>query len=200
MPRVAAQVRRQELVDATVRVALREGLEAATVRRIAQEAGVSLGTVHYCFGSKQALLQAVVESIEAPAVDIATDPDGGLPELIDSAFRSYWAQAGANRERQQLIYELVNHLSRQGVDGRALATQILERNYRLVEQVVEANADRLAPLGIEPRMVARMIIAITDGVAVAWIADGDGDAAQEVLRNFAGVMGAAFTPRVEPGR
>ena len=49
-----------------LKVALDEGLDAATVRRIAAEAGVSLGTVHYCFGSKRALLEAVVESVSQP--------------------------------------------------------------------------------------------------------------------------------------
>ena len=56
MARTPAAIRRTELVEAAIKVALDEGLDAATVRRIAAEAGVSLGTVHYCFGSKLSLI------------------------------------------------------------------------------------------------------------------------------------------------
>ncbi len=56
MPRVPADVRRTELVQAAIQVATREGLAATTTRRIAQELGISVGVVHYCFRSKEELL------------------------------------------------------------------------------------------------------------------------------------------------
>jgi len=78
MARVQAKVRREQLIDAAVRVAARDGVAAATTRAIATEAGASLASVHYCFESKQELLQEVLISIineltgEAPA----SAPDG----------------------------------------------------------------------------------------------------------------------------
>ena len=55
MPRLDIDTRRTQLIDAAIRIALRDGLDNTTVRRIATEAGVSLGTVHYCFDNKRAL-------------------------------------------------------------------------------------------------------------------------------------------------
>src|SRR4051812_49039342 len=50
--RVPVQDRRTQLVEAAISRAVRDGLADTTVRGIAEEAGVSLSTVHYCFASK----------------------------------------------------------------------------------------------------------------------------------------------------
>ena len=78
MPRLDIDTRRTQLIDAAIRIALRDGLDNTTVRRIATEAGVSLGTVHYCFDNKRALLEAVVETLLQREVDVAEFdlPDG----------------------------------------------------------------------------------------------------------------------------
>ena len=43
--------RREEILQAAMRVALAEGFSAMTVRRIASEAGVATGQVHHHFTS-----------------------------------------------------------------------------------------------------------------------------------------------------
>lgn len=43
--------RREEILQAAMRVALTEGFAAMTVRRIATEAGVATGQVHHHFAS-----------------------------------------------------------------------------------------------------------------------------------------------------
>ena len=48
MPRLDIETRRAQLIRAAVAIALRDGLDNTTVRRIATEAGVSLGTVSLC--------------------------------------------------------------------------------------------------------------------------------------------------------
>ena len=139
MSRTPAAIRRTELVEAAIRVSLDEGLEAATVRRIAAEAGVSLGTVHYCFGSKRALLEAVVESIAQPTLEVdlsAIAPDD-YTGIIRAAFRAYWVEAGGNRDRQRLIYELATHLVRQEEPGPELAKMMFQRSFATVARFIE---------------------------------------------------------------
>jgi AcrR family transcriptional regulator len=66
MPRrVDHEERRGELVDAALRVVVRDGLEAATVRTIAQEAGCSVRPVQYYFADKAALLAAAHARVTA---------------------------------------------------------------------------------------------------------------------------------------
>lgn len=193
MSRLSAKDRRLELIDATVRVAVAEGLDAATVRRIAQEAGVPLGTVHYCFGSKAALISAVADSIEQPTIDVAlleTLPTG---EALLAAFRAYWEQTGSDRRRQLLIYELLAHLSRGDEASREIARKLLDRAYGAVLDALRAYAAHLGrSLPVEPDVLARLVLAVTDGVSLAWIVTSDDAQAQAVMETFARLLAAAF--------
>ena len=72
--------RRAQLIEAATRVVAREGVAAATTRRIAAEAGVPHGLVHYWFTGKDELLEEVVQGmlrqLEAVAVRAASPRPG----------------------------------------------------------------------------------------------------------------------------
>ncbi len=75
---VRTEVRRQQFIDAAVAVVARVGVDGATTRRIAEEAGAPLATLHYCFQTKENLLWAVFEQLaDLVRVDIekAAVPD-----------------------------------------------------------------------------------------------------------------------------
>lgn len=192
MPRLDIETRRAQLIQAAVAIALRDGLDNTTVRRIATEAGVSLGTVHYCFDSKKALLEAMVESIATRDIEAASLPlpdDVSPVDAIRAAFRYYWSISGAQADRQRLVYELVAYLVRQEDSGPELARRIFATNYAIVHDFVETFQTRWSnDLGIPTEVVQRMVIAMTDGVALAWLADGDDDKALAVLDAFAGLF------------
>jgi AcrR family transcriptional regulator len=61
--RVPSDVRRQQFIDAAVKVIARDGVDGATTRRIAEEAKAPLATLHYCFQTKENLLWAVFEQL-----------------------------------------------------------------------------------------------------------------------------------------
>lgn len=54
--RVDHEERRRRIADAAARIATTEGLGALTFREVAREAGVSVATVQYYFGTKEQLL------------------------------------------------------------------------------------------------------------------------------------------------
>jgi AcrR family transcriptional regulator len=58
---VAASEGRERLLDAAVRLIAREGIDNVRIARIAAEAGVSAGLVHYHFASRDALLEEAIE-------------------------------------------------------------------------------------------------------------------------------------------
>lgn len=198
MPRLDIETRRAQLVDAASRIALRDGLENTTVRRVASEAGVSLGTVHYCFENKSALLEAVVESLIAREVRASqlTIPDGVTPvDAVRAAFRMYWDNSGAQTDYQRLIYELVTYLVRQEAPGPKLARKIFAANYATVEGFLSRfGAHWGAQFDLPTEVLSRMIIALTDGVALAWLADGDEEKALAVLDTFADLLTARLAP------
>jgi len=79
------------LVEATARVLVKEGYESTNTNKIAQAAGVSIGSLYQYFPNKEALVAAVVERHkqemmqlfrEALAAVMARPIDAGVRELV----------------------------------------------------------------------------------------------------------------------
>ena len=56
-------VRREQIVRATTRCLAREGYARLTMKKVAREAGVSQGILHYDFADKRAILTATLEAV-----------------------------------------------------------------------------------------------------------------------------------------
>ena len=64
MPKVVDPVeRRRELAQAVWRVVLRDGLDRASVREVAREAGLSMGSLRHYFGSQSELLRFAMRMV-----------------------------------------------------------------------------------------------------------------------------------------
>lgn len=63
MARVGAEVRRQDFIEAAVKVIAEYGVANATTRRIAAAANSPLASLHYVFHTKDELFDAVYESL-----------------------------------------------------------------------------------------------------------------------------------------
>ncbi|SFK16966.1 TetR/AcrR family transcriptional regulator [Cellulomonas sp. KH9] len=188
MSRLPVAERREQLIEAALNVASREGIDGATVRAVAAEAGVSLGVVHYCFRDKDELLRAMAHTIternlgrgmaEMPATAPARD-------LIMGVLDGLWANIRATRGPQLLTYELTTtslrhpELQQVGIDQYVVS-------WAAAEQFLE-DIERAAGVTwrVPRHIVARSIIATIDGFSLAWLVDGDADAGYQGLRLFA---------------
>jgi TetR/AcrR family transcriptional regulator, regulator of biofilm formation and stress response len=65
----ATKDRREQILDATLRVIGRKGREAVTHRAVAEEAGVPLGSTTYYFDSRDDLLGQALEHVSAQEVE-----------------------------------------------------------------------------------------------------------------------------------
>ena len=71
---------RQALIDAAGELAAEQGIGAVTLRAIARRAGENVGSIHYHFGSKDNLLEAVINAVvarwlERPLAEIVKHAD-----------------------------------------------------------------------------------------------------------------------------
>ncbi len=92
MPKISEEQRaaaRQRLIDATIAVAEREGVDGLTTRAIVAEAGVSSGMFYGHFPSKEALLASVVDhktdeltTLVNAELELGTPMEGVLRELV----------------------------------------------------------------------------------------------------------------------
>lgn len=80
MPRTPRVVedRREQILDAAIRVFAQKGFARATNRDVAREAGITTGLIYYYFTSKEALLQAVLD--ERSPVQVLTQIP---PEMLE---------------------------------------------------------------------------------------------------------------------
>src|SRR3954462_3237525 len=69
MPQQTAEGRREQILEATLRVIGRSGREAVTHRAVAEEAGVPLGSTTYYFDSRDDLLRQSLEHVAASEVE-----------------------------------------------------------------------------------------------------------------------------------
>ncbi|MEV6411165.1 TetR family transcriptional regulator [Kribbella sp. NPDC051718] len=188
MPRVPADERRADLVQAAIQVATREGLAATTTRRIAQELGISVGIVHYCFRSKEELLHEVIRVIaeaQVVAARAAIVPGGDVATSVRNAFLGFWQLVEATPQAQLLTYELTTWALR-NAETEPLAKEQRASQLAGIEAIL---ADISAATGCEWKVatdqLARMTLAITDGVTLGWLADRDTASAVQSLEAFA---------------
>jgi AcrR family transcriptional regulator len=191
MVRMPVAARREQLVAAAMLVASRDGIEAATVRAIAAQAGVSLGVVHYCFEDKNELLLAMAHDITRQNLDqglMQVQPGAEPAEIVEQAIDSLWAGISATAGAQLLSYELTTHSMRHP-ELRQVSVEQYTVSHAAARQFLEAVA---AVSQIEWTLpieqLARLVVMATDGITLAWLADGDDEAAVKTLHSFGGFL------------
>ncbi|AWZ09089.1 MULTISPECIES: TetR family transcriptional regulator C-terminal domain-containing protein [unclassified Streptomyces] len=184
MARMPLTDRRTQLTEAAIRAMTRDGVARTTTRSIAAEAGVSLSVFHYCFDSKQALLESVIETITAHYVTIvkaAIQPRATLRETIRAGFQAYWDHVAASPGAHMLTYELTQYALRQPEFGH-LARRQYESYCETYAELIE-ELRRITPfeLSVPVTVLARYLAAMTDGVTLNFLVLGDDKAAAEIL-------------------
>jgi AcrR family transcriptional regulator len=166
---------------------------ATTTRAVATEAGASLASVHYCFESKQELLQEVLISIineltgEAPA----GAPDGAsVAEMARADLSALWAVVEREPGKQQVTYELTHYALRtEGLEGLAqwqYQVYYARSAERLRQIAARAGVEWTVPLPTLTRMLMNMI----DGLVLGWLVDRDSQLALSALEAFADTLGS----------
>jgi AcrR family transcriptional regulator len=184
MARMPVEERRQQLVDAAIRVMTRDGVTSATTRAISSEAGLSLSVFHYCFNSKQDLLEAVIQTIVSHTVTPAKasiEPGANLEATIRGALGAYWTHVQANPEEHLLTYEVTQYCLRQP-DFVHVARAQYEHYSAAYVEVFEQMHDLLGVESAWPLPVlANYLSSVIDGLTLNWLAQRDGAHAEEVL-------------------
>ncbi|WP_087508371.1 TetR/AcrR family transcriptional regulator [Cellulomonas iranensis] len=197
MNRLPVAERREQLIEAALVVACRDGVDGATVRAVAAEAGVSLGVVHYCFRDKDELLRAMAHTITLrnTARGEAEMPESApVADLIMGVLDTVWDNIRATRGPQILTYELTTtslrhpELRQVGVDQYTYSWAVAEHFLEEVER-----AGRVV-WRVPRHLVARSIIAAVDGFSLAWLVDGDDEAGYQGLRLFAEHLATLAVP------
>ncbi|MFJ5997072.1 TetR/AcrR family transcriptional regulator [Streptomyces sp. NPDC092370] len=184
MARLPSAERRRQLTEAAIRAMARDGVPRTTTRSIAAEAGVSLSVVHYCFDSKQRLIESVITTITGHYVTVVKEairPRTTLEETVRAGFQAYWDHVRAHPDEHMLTYELTQYALRQpGFEHLA------RRQYELYAEAYTELIDQLRQsMGLRLRVpvpvLARYLAAMTDGLTLNFLVLGDDSAWTGIL-------------------
>jgi AcrR family transcriptional regulator len=198
MPRVSAEDRRRDLIEAAFKVMARVGVSAATTRLIAAEAGVPQSIFHYCFRSKdelfQELTQTVVASMLGSAMDSLIEADT-FGESVRRSLQELWSPAVKHPDHQLVLYELTTAMLRDPA-GAEMARWQYEQYFDHTGKLLEALAERAdmtwnVPLDVLSRMTTTMV----DGVILGWLTDRNTDDVTRTIDQFAQYLATQASPK-----
>lgn len=199
MNRIPLADRRTALLAAAIRVIAREGLTAATTRAIVAEAGMPLGSFHYAFDSREAMLSAVIdtvtsdERIAAETTLSRTEIPADLAPTLIAGIVRYIDLLEADPEREQALQELSIYAIRH--DHPAAVDQ-LHAYHRSAEHSLTLAADACDVDWIIPvAEVSRFLVVVLDGITTSWLADRDGAAARRTAEFAADALATLAAPR-----
>jgi AcrR family transcriptional regulator len=104
------------LVEATARILVEEGFDRASTNRIAETAGVSIGSLYQYFPGKEALVGAVIDRHKDDLLEVAR---GALAEVIampleKAVRRIVWVAVEAHRVDPKLHRVVAEQIPRSG--------------------------------------------------------------------------------------
>jgi AcrR family transcriptional regulator len=183
-------------LDAATRVAVRDGIADTTTRAITTEAGMHRGTFHYCFQSKDELLEELVKRRVKDMVEAACaawQDDKSLAENLRAGLRAILGVEKTDPKEEILAYEMTVYAL------RAESSAMTERQY--ADYTAQATdylnfaADRAGIRWALPMpTLARMLATIVDGSMLYWLADQDSQATVLSLDGFGEILAALAQP------
>lgn len=178
----------REIMEAGRRVIFREGIWNTTTRKIAEEAGISLATIHYYFASKDELLVAVYEEMvnsirHASTEDFAAP--GTLAERIAGVVDRTWQFSQNNMDSQVMQAELTLYALRNGM--QKLAARQGHEYLDIYTRVLESAIDVIGRTDLDIEGLSQLLLAGIDGLLVAHTVEPDKARTARGFRNLAQV-------------
>lgn len=167
---ITADQTRQELLDATIRVLRRRGIEGTRVSEIAREAGLTTGAIYSQFDSKAELVTAAIAK-EAPTV-IADLLESGDAESVLTIFREYvMAMAGRGGTLGPLLLDLVVASSRDPSVAEAVAPIFAANEATKADLIRRAQHGGAIDPTLDPDALARLATVLAFGALVVGTLD-----------------------------
>lgn len=146
---------RQRLLAAAGRVFAREGLQGATTREIAREAGVNEVTLFRHFQTKEKLQDAVLEWVlDQQAELLAAQPARRPCDLRESLLRHIHIYEALLEQNLPLIRTLIGEMHRQEEHERVLLGIFAPLRAELVATLEAARSSGIVRADVEPTIVA----------------------------------------------
>ena len=166
------------IVEAMRTSVAERGIAGSTFDRVAREAGVSRGLLHYYFGTKERLLVEVVRresELRGQSLEQAVAEAADADDLIDALVRSLEEILGEGKSAMVTFYELFTLGQRNAEIASELAELARRTRTRLGDALRARSQAGVFELRAEPDDVASFLLALADGVTIRRLAEPDLD-------------------------
>ena len=137
---------RQLIMEKALELFCARGYDAVGVQEIAEQSGITKPTLYYYFGSKQGLMETILEEnsrILEEMLEKAVEEPGDVPQVLYRVARAYF-DSGKKSEGFRTVYPLI------------------QKYYQLVVRIFEDSADRLGNMGGRQEQFAVSFMGILD--------------------------------------
>lgn len=135
----------EAIAEATIQVLLTVGLDRLTTNRVAERAGVSVGTLYQYYPNKQSLLFALLEehmSKVSEAVEMACDKARGKPllEMLSDVVQRFVDAKLVRTDISVALYQISADIG-----GPAIVKRTVQRSQKALAAVIQTAPDILLP-------------------------------------------------------
>ncbi|WP_249009747.1 TetR/AcrR family transcriptional regulator [Conexibacter sp. DBS9H8] len=188
----------QEILEAAVRCVARDGLAAASMQRIADEAGVAKRSVVYYYGTRAGLLDAVIRRVGDGMLDELEAVVRGVDdpvEIVSRGFEVLWAAITTDRALLAAWFGL--HAEAVTTPAfRCAARYISGRLEQIVTELITIQLERGRVLRYDRAAVEVLVVANVQGLATYYLEHGDVAPLRTAIATFQHFLAReAFAPR-----
>jgi AcrR family transcriptional regulator len=190
--------RRRAMVDAAIELFARQGVRGTGVAAIAERAGATPSALIHHFGSKDGLVQAVLEEADRRALERLSITRDAEPTL-DQAFDWFVRDAEHTAASERRLAALHTTLTAENLEpGSVLHTWFRDRGRALRAHLValftRAVADGSARADLDAELLAAETAAFIEGAHLLWLLDTEKVDLTEVHRSYFEGLAARLRP------
>lgn len=165
--------RREQIIQTATDIFATEGFEATAMKRVAELVGVKEATLFHYFRGKQELLTAVLAERDRRSQAAVGEKEAGLLLIVRSAERNR-AEPGLTT-----LYAVASATAN---DPRHDSHGYFKERYAEVVAALTADIERRQASGdtrsdLSAQDLARLVVAVSDGLQLQWLYDKDVDTA-----------------------
>jgi len=177
-----ASVTKATLLEEAIDFSARHGLSGVSLRQMAEALGTSHRMLIYHFGSKEALLVAIVNEMEARQREQMTALDADPSLSPREQLRRMWRQLAdpAMWPHERLFFEVYG----QALQGRPHTTQLLDTAVESWLEPVTEIGRRSGLSRRQARANARLALAVVRGLLLDLLATGDRKGCDDAMERF----------------
>ena len=169
MPRgKKAEVRKQEIIEQFYQVIVEDGLEKASLAKIAERLAVSPSLLIHHFKNKDELILQLIDYIIekysrtfSDIIDTIQNPEMRIHSILDLIYSREWTKTIDDR-----VYIACLHLSQQSNKVKKRLQGMYSMFITMLEKELKQYATDNPSLKLEPENLVRMIISLQEGLDI----------------------------------